>query len=183
MAIINLINNEAFLLYRQGASRLSFSTDAAAAITSTVTSSADNYGGVVAAAVFTNGDYVTIANGNPAGTGPWWNQVTSGSGTVNIGLSYPSVKTSVTAQAITKWERFDTRFMPSKVTLKNLSTLDMYEWTNLMGVQQVIKTAASGARTSITGDTIWVTPNAFAIHPNLLPISNNYLIELGYEYN
>lgn len=180
--LTNLINNAASLRYGQDLAAISFSTDATAAIATTLTATGGGGGGTVPSGHgMTTGDFVSIANADIAGTGFWWNQI-GGVASTSVNLGLPAVRSTVTTQPMTRWERFETRYRPMKVTLKNLTTLDTYEWTKGMLTRNVIKTTAAGVRSIVAGNTIWVTSSVVAIHPDLLPVSNNFLLELGFDY-
>lgn len=180
MAITNLSNPAAIAEARFRKTLISFTTDAAAAITTTATSSAGGNGITVASAAgLLAGDAITIENGDTAGTGPWMQQINTISA-LNLAVDLPSVRTAVTSQTLTRWERFETFLQPAKIVLRNKGTQEEYVWDKTMGKGTARYIAASGAKSTLALNAIRCMTTCFAIHPNLLPISSTFEIELEF---
>lgn len=180
MAIINLVSTATAPKVGTTKAYASFSTDSVAGIATTFTSTANNNNGDAASVTgWATGDFFTLTNGGIGGATPWYQQVL-GISSLRFNTNLPSSRAAVTAQPITRWERFETRFKPRRVLLTNLTTLDTYMWVKGMGTRTVIKTTAAGARSTLIGNTIWVSTNTTAIHPDILPVSNDYTVEFEY---
>lgn len=183
MAITNLVNEAAntYPLFRGSIkSWLRFSTDAVAGIATTISATAAAGTGTLASGTgWSTGDCMTIANADVAGTGPWVAVTTGITGTA-VSTNAPLVRSTVSGQACTRWERFLLNFRPKKVTLRNLSNNDEYTWRIGRPTREVIRTVAAGTKTTLTGNTLWLSGNALYIHPDILPVSSNFEVELDY---
>jgi hypothetical protein len=105
----------------QTSSQVLFTTDAAAAITTTVTGNAnDNKVTAASTTGFVQGDIITIANGGLAGANPWVNQILTIAGSL-FNTAFPSTRAAVTSQLATRWERIETRFKAKTILLTDLT--------------------------------------------------------------
>ncbi len=181
MALINVNNQALALPFGNTKALINFSTDANAGITSTITSGANSNTATLASGTgFNNGDWLTIVGGGIAAAN-WYQQILTINGTA-LTLNTPSVITAVSAAAVSRWERFETRFKPSAIKLTNLGTLEEYVWRKGMATRSAVYTTAAGAKSIVTGNTIWCATTAFGIHPAILPISSTFQIELDFTY-
>lgn len=182
MALINIRNPAAKAAFAARKLQVTFTTDAVAGISNTITTGANGNSGTFGSTPtgFSVLDAVTITNAGPGGNTPWYPKLGTISGST-AGINIPSARTAVTTQPITRWERFQTQYRPNSITLLNKSNGDTYKWTEDMLIRTAWKTEGStGIRTLVTGNNIWCDQTAFYIHPDILPVSTDFSVEMEF---
>jgi hypothetical protein len=181
--MINITSNPALkLALGVGSATVTFSSDATPPIQTTVSASANGNSMTVGSTTgMVNGDFLVTETGNNAGTGPWVTTILGVSSATVLSLAQPAVRSTVSNAVLNRFERIETRFRATRVTLTNLTNGDVHVWDTTLKDNQAYKT--SGGTTTTITDGILNRSNCIAIHPNLLPVSCNYSLKCDYDYH
>jgi hypothetical protein len=127
------------------------------------------------------GDFLAVETGNSAGTGPWVTTIIGGISATNVNVAVPASRVTVTGAVVTRFERIETRFRATKVTLTNVTNGDVHVWDTTLRDNQAYKT--SGGTTTTIFDGILNRSNCIGIHPNLLPANCSFTLQCEYDYH
>ena len=181
--ITNLVNPALKLAFGTPSATISFSTNAAAPIQVLVTGGAGGTQFTVdSTANIAIGDFLSIEGASLSGTTPWVNCVINFPAALTVKPIFPSLRTAVNNAVAYRYERFETRYKASKVTLTNTTNGDVYVWDMTLADDQAKYTPSGGSMTTLTTRGILNRSNCIAIHPNLLPINSNFTLKCDYDY-
>lgn len=180
--LINIVNPLQKLAFGVASAIATFSTDSTGPIQGTVTAAVNDNKLVLSASVagLTAGDFVSTEGANSAGTGPWVTAINGFNSSTSIAVASPAARTAVSGAVMTRMERIEARFRPSKITLTNLTNGDVFVWDKTLLDNQAYKTSG-GATTTIT-NAILPRTNCVGLHPNILPASCNFSLKCEYAY-
>jgi hypothetical protein len=173
------------LPYGTASATINFTTDGTAPLTVAVTASANAANFTVPSnAAMIAGDFYSIEGGGLGGTVPWtanYNGKNNGSSTV-CATNLPASVVAVTGATAYRYERFEGRFRPTKITLSNQTNGDVYVWDQTLLDDQAKYTPSGGSTTTLVNRGILCRSNCIGIHPNLLPLNSSFSLKCEYNY-
>ena len=181
MAITITLNPALTLTFGLSSATISFTTDATPAVQTTATSAANGSGLTVGSTTgIVPGDILAVETGAFDGVSPY-NSTVNGVPGVNLSVTFPSVRSAVTAAVCNRMERIETRYKAKKLVLTNLTNGDTHTWQ--VGMTLGSATKVSGGNTTTVANNCFANrSNCIGIHPNLLPVSSSFTLLCEYDW-
>jgi hypothetical protein len=181
MAITNLRITEVVPNQLEGA----FTTDAVALLNGTGTiatpaaATASNLVTVASITPFTVGDVVKVDGIGPSGV-PVIAGISAIPDANSIGLQGTRISTATVAQPITVLPVLYLKHNAKRLTLRNLTSGDSWEWDSTMPYGSAFKRVAAGAQSYTATDGFYVRGGAVYLHPALYAINSSYSFRADY---